>query len=113
MEEAVVELWMVGLALSAVLAVAARDVGRPGNASAIGLRCLRAVGGLGLAAMAFLALRAGHPLAALVAAAGAAPLVGGLVGSRRAGRLVRPSPASRDVSARADAAPAAEERRAA
>ena len=106
------ELWMVGLALSALLVVAARDVGRPGNASAIGLLCLRAVGGLGLAAMAVLALRAGQPVAALVAGIGAAPLIGGLAGARRS-RSAHPVRATAGAQTGADAPYAAEERRAA
>jgi hypothetical protein len=73
-----VELGIIGLALSALLAVAARDVGRPGRASPAGLLGLRVVGGAGLTAMAVTAVLTGYPLAALVAALGAAPLVAGV-----------------------------------
>lgn len=109
------ELWTVGLALSALLVVAARDVGRPGNASAVGLLCLRAVGGLGLAAMALLALRYGRPQAAMVAALGAAPLLAGLVGSGRRRRLARPTVAAPGTATVGDPSytAAARERRAA
>ena len=72
------ELWMVGLALAALLALAARDVGRRGDATAAGLAGLRAVGGAGLGAMAVLALAGGSPIAAGIAALGAAPLLAGL-----------------------------------
>lgn len=105
------ELWMVGLALAALLVVAARDVGRPGNASGSGLLCLRAVGGLGLGTMAVLALRSGQPQAALVAAAGAAPLLAGLIASGRGRRLARPAALRRGAPAVADSR--YEERRAA
>jgi len=110
-----VELWMVGLALSALLVVAARDVGRPGNASAAGLLGLRAVGGLGLGAMALLAVGAGHPIAALVAGLGAAPLLAGLTAAALRKRRARPSAPARATTVFADPrhAGAAEERRAA
>jgi hypothetical protein len=110
-----VELWMVGLALSALLVVAARDVGRPGRASAAGLAGLRAVGGTGLAAMALLAIASGHPIAAAVGALGAAPLLGGLVAPllrRRLARTVAPARAGATLTGTRYAAPA-EERRAA
>jgi hypothetical protein len=102
---------MVGLALAALLVVAARDVGRPGNASGSGLLCLRAVGGLGLGAMALLALVSGQPQAALVAGAGAAPLLAALIASGRGRRLTRPAALMRDAPAIADSG--YEERRAA
>lgn len=109
------ELWMVGLALSALLVVSARDVGRPGRASAAGLAGLRIVGGAGLGAMAVAALVYGHPMAALVAGLGAAPLLAGLLlpATRRA--RVRAPAAARETTVMPDprhAAPA-EERRAA
>lgn len=72
--------WMLGLALAVLLAVSAWDVGRPGRAERSALLLMRAVGGLGLIAMAALALEAGSDLGALVAAAGAAPLLLGLLG---------------------------------
>ncbi len=80
------QLWMVGLALSVLVAVAAWDVGRPGNASPSSLLALRAIGGLGLVAMAALALSFGAEEAAGVAALGAAPLIFGLLRNTRAGR---------------------------
>lgn len=85
------ELGMIGLALSALLAVAARDVGRPGRSSPAGLLGLRVIGGAGLAVMAAMAVVAGNPVAALVAALGAAPLLAGLAAPalrRRATRAV-------------------------
>ncbi len=85
------ELWMVGLALAALLALAARDVGRRGDATAAGLAGLRAVGGAGLGAMAVLALAGGSPIAAGIAALGAAPLLAGLAAP--AVRRVRGAPA--------------------
>jgi len=111
-----VELWMVGIGLSALLVVAARDVARPGRSSAGALLCLRAVGGLGLGAMALVALRGGAPAAALVAMLGAVPLLAPLgraaAGSRRATRPeARASMAA--VGSRRDEAEPAEERRAA
>ncbi len=116
MEGAAVELWTVGLALAAILVVAVRDAGRPGNCSPLGLACLRAVGGLGLVSMALVALRSGEPLAAMIAAAGAAPLLTGLLASvlRRRNGL---APSSRTVAAEAPAvgreSPSATKRRAA
>ncbi len=75
---------MVGLALSALVALAAWDVGRPGNASPSALLALRAVGGLGLVAMAALSLSFGAEDAAAVAGVAAAPLIIGLLrGPRR------------------------------
>ena len=74
------DLWMLGLALAALLALSAWDVGRPEKAERSALLLLRAVGGLGLIAMAALALQAGSDLGALVAAAGAAPLLLGMLG---------------------------------
>ena len=70
---------MVGLALSALVALAAWDVGRPGNASPSALLALRAVGGLGLVAMAALSLSFGAEDAAAVAGVAAAPLIIGLL----------------------------------
>lgn len=84
------QLAIIGLALSALLAVAVRDVGRPGRASAAGLLGLRAVGGAGLAAMAVTALVTGYPLAAMVAAIGATPLVSGLAAPALRRRLSPP-----------------------
>lgn len=109
---AAVELGTVGLALCGLLVVAARDAGRPGNSSPIGLACLRTVGGLGLAAMAFLALRAEAPMAASIAAIGALPLLAGLVGSARGGRATLSMRGARPLDQRSDSRPA-EERRAA
>ena len=77
------ELAVLGLALSAFLAVSVRSAGRRRDSSPGGLACLRGVGGLGLAAMAILALRYGAPLAAAIAALGAVPLLRGLAGSAR------------------------------
>ena len=74
------DLWMLGLALAALLALSAWDVGRPGRAERSALLLLRSVGGLGLIAMAALALQAGSDLGALVAAVGAAPLLLGMLG---------------------------------
>jgi hypothetical protein len=74
------DLWMLGLALAALLALSAWDVGRPEKAERSALLLLRAVGGLGLIAMAALALQAGSDLGALVAAAGAVPLLLGMLG---------------------------------
>ncbi len=84
------ELGIIGLALSALLAVAARDAGRPGMASSAGLLGLRVVGGAGLAAMAVTAVLTGFPLAAGVAAMGAAPLLGGLAAPLLRRRAARP-----------------------
>jgi hypothetical protein len=95
-------------------------VGRPGKAERPALLLMRAVGGLGLIAMAALARQAGSGLGALVAAAGAAPLLLGMLGGalreprrsaqRRQAPAARPRPAEE-----AGPAPAAadEERRAA
>lgn len=96
------EWWMAALALSALTGLAAHDVGRPGRASAPALLALRAVGGLGLVAMAALSLRAGSPQGALVAGAAALPLLLGLTGG-----ILRPrerrAPAARLVPAPARA----------
>ena len=73
-------LWMLGGALSALVALGVWDVGRPDRADPSALLLLRAVGGLGLVAMAALALQAGSKAGALVAAATAAPLLLGLLG---------------------------------
>jgi hypothetical protein len=115
------ELWMMGLALAALLALSAWDVGRPGRAEKPAMLLMRAVGGLGLIAMAALARQAGSGLGALVAAAGAAPLLLGMLGGalreprRSAGR--RPAPAARprpvEPVEQAPPASADEERRAA
>ncbi len=72
--------WIAGLVLSALVGVAARDVGRPGRASAPALLVLRSVGGLGLVAMAALSVRVGSPGGALVAILAAVPLLAGLTG---------------------------------
>ncbi len=99
------EWWMAGLALAALVALAARDVGRPGRAEGAALLMMRAVGGLGLVAMAALALRAGSPEGALVAAVAACPLLIGLTG----GILrARPERAEAPVELRRHDAPAAE-----
>jgi hypothetical protein len=82
-------MWMVGVALSALLVAAARDVGRSGRASEAGLAGLRTLGGLGLGVMAVLALSYGRPAAAAVAAVGAAPLIVGLMASERRRLLAR------------------------
>jgi len=88
------DLWMLGLALAALLALSAWDVGRPERAERSALLLLRAVGGLGLIAMAALALQAGSDLGALVAAAGAAPLLLGMLGGalREPRRAAPPQP---------------------
>lgn len=106
---------MLGLALSALVGLGARDVGRPGVASAPALLLLRAVGGLGLVAMSALSLRAGSPEGALVAAVAAMPLLLGLTGGvlrarpeRRATPITLPG-----QDPRAAVAPADGERRAA
>lgn len=112
------ELWMIGLALAALLALSAWDVGRPERAEKPAMLLMRAVGGLGLIAMAALARQAGSGLGALVAAAGAAPLLLGMLGGalrepRRASQR-RPAPvATRRPAEQARPAPADEERRAA
>jgi hypothetical protein len=97
---------MAGLALALLVALGARDVGRPGVASGPALLVLRAVGGLGLVAMAALALRADSPEGALVAAVAALPLLAGLTGG-----LLRARPETRTarlVVARAQAPPASD-----
>ena len=86
--------WTATLALPALLAWAAWDVGRPGRASAPALLTMRAVGGLGLTTLAALALDADAPQGALVAAAGALALLGGLLG-----RLRQPAEERRRVDA--------------
>lgn len=108
------ELGIIGLALAAVLAVAARDAAKPGRAAPAGLLALRAVGGGGLGAMAVMALAGGHPLAALVAALGAAPLISGLAAPLLARRVAHPATA-RETRVMPDPRHAvpAEERRAA
>lgn len=106
---------MVGLGLVALLALAAYDVGRPGNATEGSLLCLRAVGGAGLGTMAVLALVTGAPIAALVAGLGATPLLGGLVAPLVRARVTRAAPAATQARPAAESryvAPA-EERRAA
>ncbi len=107
--------WMAGLALALLVALGARDVGRPGVTSGPALLLLRAVGGLGLVAMAALALRAGSPEGALVAAVAALPLLAGLTGGMlrarpevRTARLAvaraRPPAAARQAEERREAA---------
>ena len=97
---------MVGLALSVLVALAAWDVGRPGNASPLALLALRAIGGLGLVAMAALALSFGAEQAAGVAALGAAPLIFGLLRGTRAAdaevTVATPVAPAADAAARAD-----------
>jgi hypothetical protein len=110
--------WMLGLALAALLALSAWDVGRPGRAERPALLLMRAVGGLGLIAMAALALEAGSDVGAVVAAAGAAPLLLGMLGGAlrepRRAAPPRPVPAPRvRPVAEARPAPAEDERRAA
>ena len=111
--------WMLGLALAALLALSAWDVGRPGKAERSALLLMRAVGGLGLIAMAALARQAGSDLGALVAAAGAAPLLLGLLAGavreprRSAKPRTVPAPRVRPAADAREAAPAGEERRAA
>jgi hypothetical protein len=104
---------MAGLALVALLAWAAWDVGRPGRASAPALLALRAIGGLGLVAMAAHALSAGAPQAALVAGAGACPLLLGLLGPLRDREAARGARIAERVPAPDDRAEVPEERRAA
>ena len=84
--------WTAGLALSALLAWAAWDVGRPGRATGPAPITMRAVGGLGLMALAALALQADAPLGALVAAVGAAGLLIGLLGRIRQPAEARRAP---------------------
>jgi hypothetical protein len=107
--------WMLGVGLAALLALSAWDVGRPGRAEASALLLMRTVGGLGLIAMAALALQAGSDLGALVAAAGAAPLLLGLLGGAvrepRRSQAPRPVPAPRARPVEAQAAAAADEER--
>lgn len=113
------DLWMLGLALAALLALSAWDVGRPGRAERPALLLMRAVGGLGLIAMAALALEAGSDLGALVAAAGAAPLLLGMLGGalreprRSTTPRTVPAPRVRPAAEAQAAARADEERRAA
>jgi hypothetical protein len=106
---------MVGLALSVLVAVAAWDVGRPGNASPSALLALRAIGGLGLVAMAALALSFGAEQAAGVAAVGAAPLIFGLMRGARAAdaEVTVATPAAPPADGAADAPADEQERRAA
>jgi hypothetical protein len=103
---------MAGLALSALVGLAARDVGRPGRATEPALLLLRAVGGLGLVAMAALSLRAGSPEGAAVAGAAALPLLVGLTGGvlrARPERRERPAPVA--LPRTGSGAPPAAERR--
>jgi hypothetical protein len=93
-------------------------VGRPGRAERSALLLMRAVGGLGLIAMAALALQAGSDVGAVVAAAGAAPLLLGMLGGAlrepRRAAPPRPVPAPRvRPAAPARPARAEDERRAA
>jgi hypothetical protein len=110
------DLWMLGVALSALVVLGVWDVGRPGRAEPSAQLFLRAVGGLGLVAMAGLALQAGSSAGALVAAAAAAPLLLGLLGGAlrepRQKPVARPSTAHRERE-QAPAPRPAEERRAA
>lgn len=92
--------WMLGLALAALLALSAWDVGRAGRAEPSALLLMRAVGGLGLIAMAALALQAGSGAGAMVAAAGAAPLLLGMLGG--ALREPRQKAVPRQVEARGE-----------
>ncbi|WP_217922291.1 hypothetical protein [Miltoncostaea oceani] len=108
--------WMAGLVLSALVGLAARDIGRPGAASPAALLLLRAVGGMGLVAMAALSLRAGSSEGAAVAAVAAFPLLIGLTGGiLRARPERRPAPVTlpRPAAARTGSEAPAEERRAA
>ena len=109
------ELWMLGVALSALVALGVWDVGRLARADPSALLLLRAVGGLGLVAMAALSLQAGSRAGALVAAAAAAPLLLSLVGGALREPREKPvadlSAAHREREAPATLAP--EERRAA
>jgi len=84
-----VQLWMVGGGLVVVLAWSVWDLGRAGRTSAPALGTLRAVGGLGLLAMAIEALIAGYPVAATIAALAATPLAAGLAAGARRGRRAR------------------------
>lgn len=70
--------WVAGAVLALGLMWSAWDVGRPGRASGAALLLMRAVGGLGLLAMAAHALDTGATVAAGIAAAGALPLIGGI-----------------------------------
>jgi len=109
------DVWMLGVALSALVALGVWDVGRPGRAEPSALLLLRAVGGLGLVAMAALALQAGSSTGALVAGAAAAPLLLGLVGGALREPREKPvadAPAT-DRERKAPAPLPAEERRAA
>ncbi|HMO00131.1 MAG TPA: hypothetical protein PKD59_12020 [Miltoncostaeaceae bacterium] len=111
--------WMLGVALAVLLAWSAWDVGRPARAERSALLLMRTVGGLGLIAMAALALEAGSDLGALVAAAGAAPLLLGLLGGAvrepRRSKVPRavPAPRVRPAAQAAVAADDGRERRAA
>lgn len=103
--------WMAGCALSVLVALSVRDVARPGVVSAPALLVLRALGGLGLVAMAALSLRAGSSEGALVAGAAALPLLVGLTGGvlrarpdRRAAPTALPRrPAARPAPGAGDA----------
>lgn len=105
--------WMVGLALAALVAVAAWDVGRGERASAAALLALRAVGGLGLTAMAALSLSLGAREAAAVAAVAAAPLLLALMRGPRQARHEAPVVVPAPTEAPASVAIPDEERRAA
>ena len=107
------DVWMLGAALAALVALGVWDVGRPGRADPSALLLLRSVGGLGLVAMAALALQAGSSAGALVAAGAAAPLLLGLLGG--ALREPRETPVARPSLSHREQAPPppAEERRAA
>jgi hypothetical protein len=92
-----VTLWIVGLVLSLLAGASAWDTRRAGRASAPAMLALTAIGGGGLAAMAALALTDDAPMAALVAAVGAAPLLGGLLAGLRRARPAALSEAARAV----------------
>lgn len=86
--------WMAGAVLALGLMWSAWDVGRPGRASGAALLLMRAVGGMGLLAMAAHALNTGATVAAGIAAAGALPLIGGIfrrTEGRRTGGEAAPS----------------------
>ena len=108
--------WMLGLALAVLLALSAWDVGRAGRADRSALLLMRAVGGLGLIAMAALALQAGSGAGAMVAAAGGAPLLLGMLGGalREPRQKAVPRPVeSRDERAADHEGAPSQERRAA
>ena len=103
--------WMVGLALAALVAVAAWDVGRADRAVPSALLALRAVGGLGLTAMAALSLSVGAREAALVAAVAAAPLLVGLLRAARPAAEVPETVSAAHTAAHPPAPVALEEER--